>query len=144
LKVYRDENNPLNGKNPTLFDLIDYDQFCGLRSVESSIDKVKEITVQELHELIEKDSDFQLIDVREKFEYEVANLNGELIPLRSLIENADKISHNKKVVLHCRSGQRSADAIVLLEEKYGFQNLYNLKGGILAYANEVDTSLARY
>jgi len=144
LKVYRDENNPLNGKNPTLFDLIDYDQFCGLRSVESNTDKVKEITVQELHDLIEKDSDFQLIDVREKFEYEVANLNGELIPLRSLIENAAKISRNKKVVLHCRSGQRSAEAIVLLEEKYGFKNLYNLKGGILAYANEVDSSLARY
>ena len=59
-------------------------------------------------------------------------------------QNADKISPDKKVVLHCRSGQRSADAIVLLEEKYGLQNLYNLKGGILAYANEVDTSLARY
>jgi len=144
LKVYRDENNPLNGKNPTLFDLIDYDQFCGLMSVESNTDKVKEITAQELHELIEKDSDFQLIDVREQFEYEVVNLNGELIPLKSLIENVEKISHNKKVVLHCRSGQRSAEAIVLLEEKYGFQNLYNLKGGILAYANEVDTSLARY
>lgn len=144
LKVYRDDNNPLNGKNPTLFELIDYDQFCGLRSVESNTDKVKEITAQELHELIEKDSDFQLIDVREKFEYEVVNLNGELMPLRSLVENAEKISHNKKVVLHCRSGQRSAEAIVLLEEKYGFKNLYNLKGGILAYANEVDTSMARY
>lgn len=144
LKVYRDENNPLNGKNPTLFDLIDYDQFCGLMSVESNTDKVKEITAQELHELIEKDSDFQLIDVREQFEYEVVNLNGELIPLKLLIENVEKISHNKKVVLHCRSGQRSAEAIVLLEEKYGFQNLYNLKGGILAYANEVDSSLARY
>lgn len=144
LKVYRDENNPLNGKNPTLFELIDYDQFCGLKSVESNTDKVKEITAQELHELIEKDSDFQLIDVREQFEYEFVNLNGELIPLKSLIENVEKISHNKKVVLHCRSGQRSAEAIVLLEEKYGLQNLYNLKGGILAYANEVDTSLARY
>lgn len=144
LKVYRDENNPLNGKNPTLFELIDYDQFCGLKSVESNTDKVKEITAQELHELIEKDSDFQLIDVREQFEYEFVNLNGELIPLKSLIENVEKISHNKKVVLHCRSGKRSAEAIVLLEEKYGFQNLYNLKGGILAYANEVDSSLARY
>ncbi len=144
LKVYRDEDNPLNGKTPTLFELIDYDQFCGLRSLESNTDKVKEITVQELQELNESGSDFQLIDVREQFEYEVANLDGELIPLRSLIENADKISHDKKVVLHCRSGQRSADAIVLLEEKYGFQNLYNLKGGILAYSNEVDTSLARY
>jgi adenylyltransferase/sulfurtransferase len=84
------------------------------------------------------------VDVREAFEYEIANLGGQLIPLSTVAANADRISLDKKVVIHCRSGKRSADAIRVLESQFGFQNLYNLKGGILAWAEEVDTSVAKY
>lgn len=98
---------------------------------------MKEITVQELKEMQDNQDNFQLIDVREPYEYEEANLGAELIPLGEVPNNVDKISKNKKVVVHCRSGKRSANAIQFLE-KHGFDNLYNLKGGILAYQQEID------
>jgi rhodanese-related sulfurtransferase len=102
---------------------------------------MKEITVQELKAMIDANEDFQLIDVREEYEYESANLGGELIPLSTILNEVDKISKDKKVVLHCKSGGRSGVAIGQLENKFGFQNLYNLKGGILAYKREIDNSL---
>jgi adenylyltransferase/sulfurtransferase len=82
--------------------------------------------------------------VREDYEYDIANIGGELIPLGKVEEHINKISSDKDVVIYCRSGKRSADAIQVLEKKYGFKNLYNLKGGILAYADEIDQSLAKY
>ncbi|HAS43149.1 MAG TPA: molybdenum cofactor biosynthesis protein MoeB [Microscillaceae bacterium] len=144
LKIYRDENNPLNGKNPTITELIDYDHFCGIVPKGEKQRDVKSVSVQELKDLIEKQEDIQVIDVREGYEYEIANINAELIPLGEIEAQLDKIASDKKVVLHCRSGKRSADAIELLEKKYGFKNLYNLDGGILAWADEIDTSLAKY
>lgn len=105
---------------------------------------VKEITVEQLYDLKRSDEDHQLIDVRETYEYEIANIGGELIPLKTVLDEVGKVSSDKRVIVHCRSGKRSADAIKLLEDKYGFTNLYNLKGGILAYADEVDHSLAKY
>lgn len=98
---------------------------------------MKEITVQELKEMQDNHEDFQLIDVREPYEYEEANLGADLIPLGQVPNSVDKISKDKKVVVHCRSGKRSADAIQFLERQ-GFDNLYNLKGGILAYQQEID------
>ena len=126
--------------------LIDYDIFCGVGSAEEKEDArpVKEISVNELAEWHSKDKDFQLIDVREPYEYEIANLNGILIPLAEIEDAVDKIASDKNVVIHCRSGARSAQAIRRLENKYGFANLYNLAGGILAYADKIDTSLAKY
>lgn len=87
---------------------------------------------------------FQLIDVRESDEYRIVNIGGELIPLATILANADKIDRNKKVVVHCKTGSRSAQAILALEEKFGFTNLYNLKGGILAYIDEVQPGLTKY
>lgn len=101
---------------------------------------VKEITVQELKKMIDEKKDFQLIDVREQFEYDTANLGAELIPLGNILLETDKISKDKMVVVHCRSGARSAAAIMQLEQNHGFNNLYNLKGGILAWASEIDPS----
>jgi rhodanese-related sulfurtransferase len=98
---------------------------------------MKEITVQELKQLKDQKKDFQLIDVREEHEFEEANLNGELIPMGEVMDNIDKISKDKQVVIHCRSGKRSATVINALESQHGFTNLYNLKGGILAYIEEV-------
>jgi len=94
---------------------------------------VKEITVQELKALMDEKKDFQLIDVREEFEYEVVNMGATLIPLGNIVLEEDKISKDKLVVIHCRSGARSAAAIMQLEQQFGFTNLFNLKGGILAW-----------
>jgi len=106
--------------------------------------KMKEIDVHELKAMMDAGEDFQLIDVREPYEYDIANLGGQLIPLGTIIDHADEISEEKKVVVHCRSGKRSESAIFELERRFGFENLYNLKGGILAYSNEIDPSLPKY
>ncbi len=133
LKIKRRDNNPLNGKNPLITQLIDYEVFCGLKNVERP---VKEITVHELYNWQTQGSSFQLIDVREPYEYEASNIGAELIPLGTVAANAGRFSRDVKVVVHCRSGARSAKAIRELEDKFGFDNLYNLKGGILAYLEE--------
>ncbi len=98
---------------------------------------MKEITVQELKKLKDDKADFQLIDVREEHEFEESNLSGELIPMGEVLDRVDEISKDKKVVVHCRSGKRSATIINALESQHGFTNLYNLKGGILAYQEEI-------
>lgn len=129
--ITRKSNNPINGNNPTIHELMDYEQFCGIHSAER---KVKEVTVEEFHQMQSKEIDFQLIDVREIHEFEESNLNGLLIPLSDITQKADLISRTKKVIIHCRSGARSAKAIRELEDKFQFENLFNLKGGILAYS----------
>lgn len=105
---------------------------------------MKSITVKELKALKDSGEDFQLIDVREPNEYEVAEIGGELIPLATVPQNAEKFAKDKKVVVHCRSGKRSANAIQYLEQQHGFDNLYNLEGGILAWSDEIDPSVAKY
>ena len=140
-KIKRNPANPLNGENPTIQELIDYEQFCGVKAVEKPI---KEITAREFYNLQVRGEDIQVIDVREPHEYEIANLGGELIPLATVSDNAKKIDRNKKVIVHCKMGGRSAKAIRELEEKFGFTNLYNLKGGILGYIDEVQPELTKY
>ena len=105
---------------------------------------MKEVTVQELKKLIDSKADVQLIDVREPYEYDVCNLEGELIPMAEVPHHIDKIAKDKQVVVHCRSGRRSGDIILWLEKNHGFTNLYNLKGGILAWAKEIDPSMPTY
>jgi molybdopterin/thiamine biosynthesis adenylyltransferase/rhodanese-related sulfurtransferase len=145
LKIEKDPENPLTGDKPTLTELIDYEQFCGLGiDKKEKRENVKEINVETLQTWLEGEEDLQLIDVREPFEYEIANINGLLIPQGDILAHVDKISSNHKVVIHCRSGKRSADVIELLQDKYGFQNLYNLEGGILDWAEKIDTSLPKY
>lgn len=102
---------------------------------------MKEVTVQELKKMIDDKVDFQLIDVREEHEFENANLGGELIPLGVVIDQSDHISRDKPVIVYCRSGARSAAAVRELESRYGFDNLSNLKGGILAWSKEIDTTM---
>lgn len=141
-KIKKRADNPISGENPTINELIDYEQFCGMRAVEEK--QLKEITVRELYDLQVKGDPIQIIDVREPHEYDIANIGGELIPLSIIADNADQISRDKKVILHCKVGGRSAKAIKELEEKYGFTNLYNLKGGILSWIEEVDPQLTKY
>lgn len=144
LKIGKDENNPLNGKNPTQHGLIDYVEFCGTGIEQPEAKSRQELSVEDLHQLIESNESIQIIDVREPYEYDIANIGGELMPLKQLDDYVSKIASDRKVVVHCRSGKRSADAIRLLEEKYGFSNLYNLKGGILAWAEALDPGMAKY
>lgn len=87
---------------------------------------------------------FQLIDVREEYEFDTCNLGGILIPMGEVMDNISKISKEQKVVIHCRSGKRSATIVNALESQHGFSNVYNLKGGILAWADEIDSSMPKY
>ena len=104
---------------------------------------MKEITVLELKTIIDTKIDFQLIDVREEYELEICEMGGEHIPMGDVMDNLDKISKTKQVIIHCKSGARSG-AICQALEKIGYNNVYNLKGGILSWANEVDSTKTKY
>jgi adenylyltransferase/sulfurtransferase len=130
--IKRSPDNPLNGSNPTITSLIDYEAFCNAKPNAD----IKQITAEELFQLQSSGEDFQLIDVREASEYATYNIGGELISLKSVLENIEKINRNKKVIIHCQSGSRSTQAISLLQEK-GFNNLYNLAGGLEKYRRSI-------
>lgn len=102
---------------------------------------MKEISPSELKLLKDTNQEFQLIDVREIYEHELSNLGGELIPLGAVLESVDKFRKDIPVIVYCRSGGRSGMAIFELQKKFGYDNLINLKGGILAYARDIDPSL---
>ena len=139
----KSELNAHRTANSDAIELIDYQQFCGITEAKND-HEIKSITVKELRSKLDRQEDIQIIDVREPFEYEIANIAGQLIPKGEVLSHVDEISTEKTVVIHCKAGARSAAVIKLLEEKYGFKNLYNLEGGILAYADEVDPSLTKY
>lgn len=132
--IKRRADNPLNGDNPSITQLIDYEFFCGLKNPDEK--PIKEITVETFLKWQALGEPYQLIDVREPNEYENANIGGLLLPLGTVTEHADQLRRDVKVVVHCRSGVRSAKAIRALEGQYGLDNLYNLKGGILAYQEQ--------
>lgn len=98
---------------------------------------MKEISVTELKALKDQNADYVLIDVREQYEFDEANLGGKLIPMGEALDRAAEIPKDKKVIVHCRSGKRSASVITVLEQNLGYTNLYNLRGGILAYIDEI-------
>ena len=137
--IRRSPDNPLNGAAPTIHALIDYEQFCGVKVLETPI---KEITASELHDWQRRGEDFQLIDVREPNEYSAQNINALLMPLGTVTDSVDKIDRNRKVVVHCKAGSRSSKAVRELEASFGFDNLYSLKGGIDAYMQVVGTELS--
>ncbi|HJW27999.1 MAG TPA: molybdopterin-synthase adenylyltransferase MoeB [Saprospiraceae bacterium] len=146
-KLSRDPENPLTGNHPTQTSLIDYEFFCNLNghpAVTEKNESVEEITVLELQDWIRSGKDFQLIDVREPYEYDIANLGGTLIPKNEILRHLAEINADRPVVIHCRSGKRSRDVIELLHQKTPLSNLYNLKGGILAWANEIDHDMPKY
>jgi len=128
------------GNAPRITELMDYEAFC-----QSKIHmEIREITVQQLAKMQQEGEDYQLIDVREPYETEISTLDGLLIPPAQIESRKDEIQEEGTVVLHCRSGKRSANAIAYLQQKFGYQNLYNLKGGILAWADEIDQSMKKY
>lgn len=105
---------------------------------------IKELTATEYKKLRDSGEDHQLIDVREPYERNIASIGGENIPLGQLQTRVDEISREKKVIVYCRSGARSGDAVARLQSQLNMENLYNLKGGILAWSDEIDGSLQKY
>jgi rhodanese-related sulfurtransferase len=106
--------------------------------------RMRSVTVLELKQMIDNNEDFQLIDVREPHENEICTLNGLLIPLAEIPNNINAINKEGKVIIQCRSGARSGNAVHFLEDNYAFDNLYNLTGGILAWAKEIDPTMETY
>lgn len=145
LKIRKDKSCPLCGENPTIKELIDYDQFCGVGrgNEEAAPAAGAEIDVQTLKEWRDQKKKFVLLDVREPNEYEIANLGGKLIPLGTLAENINQLDSADEIVVHCKMGGRSARAQAVLN-KFGFKKVYNLAGGIDAWSVEIDPSLPRY
>lgn len=105
---------------------------------------MKEVSVSELKSKMDQNEPFQLIDIREDYEIAIATLNGEHIPMGEIMQKVDQLKKDCPVIIHCRSGQRSAAVVNALEQQLSMDNLYNLKGGILAWADEIDNSMERY
>jgi len=146
-KISKDPENPLTGLNPTQTELIDYEFFCGINLNHTSMSNLEtngQVTVSTLNDWIKSGKDFQLIDVREPYEWDIANIGGTLIPKGEILKHLGDIEKEKDVVVICRSGKRSQDVINLLQQEAGLTNLHNLKGGILAWADEIDHSVAKY
>lgn len=122
--------------------LIDYNQFCGVDTMNNNT--IDELSVFDLKNKIDAKEDFDLIDVREPHEYEICSIaSSRLIPLGALEDSLSDLDKNRSYVIHCKSGARSARAVALMQEK-GFKNVLNLAGGILAWADDIDTSLNKY
>src|SRR5438874_4427337 len=140
LNLRRDPQCPVCGENPTIFAPIDYDQFCGTGALET----VPSISVHELKQKTDAHEPFDLIDVREPFEYEIARIDGaKLIPLGEIGDRVDELQRGEPIVVHCHSGQRSAQAVRLLQQQ-GFSNVYNLDGGIDAWSDQIDPNVPKY
>jgi len=134
--------NPIKA-NFQITKLIDYEVFCN-PDKPSNTERIKQITVQELKKMIDQKDDVQIIDVREINEFQICNINGELIPLGNIPENINKISKDKPVIIHCHHGMRSENAILHIMKTGGHRNLYNLQGGINAWASEIDSKMSTY
>jgi sulfur-carrier protein adenylyltransferase/sulfurtransferase len=144
LKLRKNPDCVVCGTNPTVTKLIDYEEFCGLRGQEKPVNTgVPEISVEELKQRLDAKEDFVLLDVREPHEYNICNLNGILIPLNDLPRRMNELDPSKEMVVHCRSGARSARAVGFLQQA-GFTKTKNLAGGILAWADRIDPKVPKY
>ncbi len=146
-KVRKDPKCPVCSENPTITELIDYEQFCGIpqaQAAEEAEPPVPEISVEQLKQRLDRGDKFVLLDVREPFEWDIARIPGaKLIPLGDLASRMSELDSADEIVIHCKSGIRSAKALRELQ-KAGFSKLQNVEGGILAWADLVDPSVAKY
>jgi molybdopterin/thiamine biosynthesis adenylyltransferase/rhodanese-related sulfurtransferase len=145
LKLKKNPECAICGKHRTITKLIDYEEFCGIRGEEAPAmtEGIKEITATDLKARQDRGDKLFILDVREPHEYQICNLNGKLIPLGELPRRVNELDSSVEMVVHCRSGKRSADAIHFLQTA-GFKKLWNLKGGVLAWADEVDPRMPKY
>jgi len=144
LKLRKSPDCPVCGKNPTVRELIDYNEFCGVRGEEAPVaTDVPAITVEELKRQLDSKKDLFILDVREPHEYQICNLNGYLIPLGDLPKRVHELDSSRDIVAHCRSGVRSGKAVTFLRQA-GFKKVHNLTGGILAWADKIDPTMPKY
>jgi adenylyltransferase/sulfurtransferase len=144
LKLRKNRECPACGDHPTVTELIDYEQFCGIRGEEKpSAGTIAGMTPEELKQKLDAGDDLFVLDVREPNEYQICNLGGHLIPLNDLPRRMGELDKSKEIVVHCRSGVRSAKAVDYLQTQ-GFTNVHNLTGGILAWADRIDPTMAKY
>ena len=146
LKLRKNPDCPLCGTNQTVTKLIDYDQFCGItkEAVNAPMKNgIPQITPEELKRRKDAGEDYFLLDVREPYEYKIANLDGHLVPLGELPQRVSEVDPNKKIVVHCKMGGRSQQAAEFLKQA-GYQHVENLAGGITAWSNNVDPTVPKY
>lgn len=151
MKIKRDPQCPICGDNPTVTQLIDYQQFCGMPQEEHSAEAESEmekqsdydITVSDLKAMKDLGDAFVLIDVREPHEYDICHLDGQLVPLGEIEGRLDEFDKDAKIIVHCRSGGRSAKAVNAMRAA-GFNNVWNVNGGILRWADEIDENVPKY
>ncbi len=143
VKLQKDPDCLVCGAHPTITEPIDYEGFCGVSSTQETI-AVPEIYVQEVKQKLDRKEDFLILDVREPWEREIAQINGALfIPMNSVLSRLKELDPSKEIVIHCRTGQRSASVTQSLI-KEGYSNVKNMVGGINAWTTEVDPNLNLY
>jgi len=144
LKLRKNPDCPVCGKNPTITKLIDYDEFCGIRGQEEPAgNDIPSISVEELKKKMDAKADIFILDVREPHEYQICNLSGYLIPVGDLPKRVNELDSSREIIAHCKLGGRSAKAVNFLRRS-GFKKVYNLTGGITAWAEKVDTKMPKY
>ncbi len=147
LKLRRNPECPVCGDHPTVTELIDYQQFCGIvpetRQEHGLKNGIPQLTVKELKQRMDAGEDVFVLDVREPYEYQIANIGAKLIPQNDVAKRLDEIDRNREIVVHCRSGQRSQRIAEYLAQQ-GYANVKNLAGGILAWADEIDPKMQKY
>jgi len=146
LKLRKNPDCPICGTHRSITKLIDYEQFCGIRGEEHTPMQIgiPEITPAEVKKKMDAHEPFVLIDVREPHEYQICRIPGsKLIPLGEVPKRMNELDSADEIVVHCKSGMRSAKAVDLLL-KSGFRKIHNLKGGILAWSDQVDPSVPKY
>ena len=140
-KVRRDPECPVCGDHPTIKKLIDYQQFCG---IPQQVTNTGELDVIEVKQKIDRGDDFLLLDVREPHEYQIASISkAKLIPLGEVTKRLNEIDPEAEIVVHCKSGGRSAKAVEILRQN-GYKNVSNMRGGILAWSEKVDPRVPKY
>jgi adenylyltransferase/sulfurtransferase len=146
LKLRRDPACPICGDHPTIKELIDYDQFCGIQPAAAAPQaNPDEVTVQDMKQALDNPSlGIKVIDVREADEYEIAKVDGvPLLPLSQINERFTELDPNQQYYLHCKAGVRSLKALNFLRQQ-GFKYLKSVKGGITAWSEEIDSKVPRY
>ena len=144
LKVRKNADCPVCGDHPTVTELIDYEQFCGVRGAETpSTATMPDMTPEELKQRLDAGDDLFVLDVREPNEYQICNLGGHLIPLNELPKRVSELDPSREIVVHCKMGGRSAKAVDFLKQA-GFTRVHNLAGGINAWAERIDPTVAKY
>ncbi|HWY29748.1 MAG TPA: molybdopterin-synthase adenylyltransferase MoeB [Candidatus Acidoferrum sp.] len=145
LKLRRDPQCPVCGDHPTITELIDYEQFCGIVPDPEPSSNPDEVTVQEMKKALDNPAlGIKVVDVREPFEYEIAKVAGvPLLPLSQLNERFTELDPNQQYYLHCKVGQRSLQALGFLRQQ-GFKYVKSVKGGIAAWSDEIDRNVPGY